>query len=183
MVPKNTAVASIDAFSALQQILSTVDATTGQGLGVSAAGLWRLLAGGTAITITGTNFLNGTTVTIGGVACLTIIIVSDTTITCITPAGTAGAKNVAVIGPDLATATAIGAFTYQAPIVIGICAVGDGKYTDAAKLVRAIGISVNRREPTNVLRALESGLIDSDPSLYARLEAALSAIRSAWERR
>jgi aryl-alcohol dehydrogenase-like predicted oxidoreductase len=34
------------------------------------------------------------------------------------------------------------------------------------KLVRGIGISVNRREPTNVLRALETGLIDSVQVVY-----------------
>ena len=34
------------------------------------------------------------------------------------------------------------------------------------KLVRAFGISVNRREPTNVLRALDTGLIDSVQVVY-----------------
>ena len=35
-----------------------------------------------------------------------------------------------------------------------------------AKLVRAFGISVNRREPANVLRALDTGLIDSVQVVY-----------------
>ncbi len=34
------------------------------------------------------------------------------------------------------------------------------------KLVRAIGISVNRWEPANVLRALRTGLIDSVQVVY-----------------
>ena len=34
------------------------------------------------------------------------------------------------------------------------------------KLVRAFGISVNRREPTNVLRALDTGLVDSVQVVY-----------------
>jgi aryl-alcohol dehydrogenase-like predicted oxidoreductase len=34
------------------------------------------------------------------------------------------------------------------------------------KLVRAFGISVNRREPSNVLRALETGLVDSVQVVY-----------------
>jgi aryl-alcohol dehydrogenase-like predicted oxidoreductase len=34
------------------------------------------------------------------------------------------------------------------------------------KLARAVGISVNRREPANVLRALETGLIDSVQVVY-----------------
>jgi len=33
-------------------------------------------------------------------------------------------------------------------------------------LVRAIGISINRWQPTNVLRALETGLIDSVQVVY-----------------
>jgi aryl-alcohol dehydrogenase-like predicted oxidoreductase len=35
-----------------------------------------------------------------------------------------------------------------------------------AGLVRAVGISVNRREPTNVVRALETGLVDSVQVVY-----------------
>jgi aryl-alcohol dehydrogenase-like predicted oxidoreductase len=34
------------------------------------------------------------------------------------------------------------------------------------KLVRGVGISVNRREPTNVLRALDTGLVDSVQVVY-----------------
>jgi aryl-alcohol dehydrogenase-like predicted oxidoreductase len=34
------------------------------------------------------------------------------------------------------------------------------------QLVRAVGVSVNRREPTNVLRALETGLVDSVQVVY-----------------
>src|SRR5207247_3063123 len=34
------------------------------------------------------------------------------------------------------------------------------------KLVNAVGISVNRREPVNVLRALDTGLIDSVQVVY-----------------
>jgi len=40
------------------------------------------------------------------------------------------------------------------------------------KLVRAVGISVNRREPTNVLRALDTGLIDSVQVVYNILDQA-----------
>lgn len=42
-------------------------------------------------------------------------------------------------------------------------AIGDLK---REKLVRAVGISVNRRQPANVLRALETGLIDSVQVVY-----------------
>ena len=51
------------------------------------------VAGGTVITITGTNFVAGpNVVTIGGVAATNVNFVSPTTITATTPAGTAGAN-------------------------------------------------------------------------------------------
>jgi hypothetical protein len=53
-------------------------------------------AGGTPVTVTGTNFTGGSTVTVGGVAATVVKVVSPTSITCTTPAGTAGAKAVVV---------------------------------------------------------------------------------------
>ena len=44
-------------------------------------------AGGTAVTITGTNFAAGATVTFGGTAATNVVVVSSTTITATTPAG------------------------------------------------------------------------------------------------
>jgi len=68
-------------------------------------------AGGTAITITGTFFVGTTGVTVGGAAATSFVVVNDTTITCVTPAGTAGAKNVVVLDPD-GNITKAGGFTY-----------------------------------------------------------------------
>jgi hypothetical protein len=56
--------------------------------------------GGTAVTITGTNFMPGATVTIGGDACTGIVVVSMTTITCTTPAHSSGGVPVLVTDPD-----------------------------------------------------------------------------------
>lgn len=53
-------------------------------------------AGGTAMTITGTNLTEATGVTVGGAAATNFKVVDDTTITCTSPAGTAGAKDVVV---------------------------------------------------------------------------------------
>ena len=72
-------------------------------------------AGGTAITITGTNFLAGATVTVGGAACTSVTLVSATSITCTTPAGSAGAQDVVVTNTDTQAATLSGGFTYIAP--------------------------------------------------------------------
>ena len=47
----------------------------------------RSTAGGTAVTITGTNFASGATVTFGSTAATNVVVVSSTTITATTPAG------------------------------------------------------------------------------------------------
>ncbi len=71
-------------------------------------------AGGTSITITGSNFLAGATVTVGGAACTSVTVVSATSITCTTPAGTAGAQNIVVTNTDSQSATLSSGFTYIA---------------------------------------------------------------------
>jgi hypothetical protein len=70
------------------------------------------VAGGTALTITGSNFASGATVTIGGAAATNVVVTSSTTITATTPSGTAGAATVtvAVAGQS---ASLTGGFTYQ----------------------------------------------------------------------
>jgi hypothetical protein len=67
--------------------------------------------GGTPITITGTNFIAGATVDVGGSAATEVVVVSSTQITCVTPAHAAGAVTVTVTTTtgDGALATA---FTY-----------------------------------------------------------------------
>ena len=53
-------------------------------------------AGGTAVTITGTNFASGATVTFGGKAARNVVVVNSTTIAATTPAHAAGAVTVTV---------------------------------------------------------------------------------------
>jgi len=53
-------------------------------------------AGGTAVTITGTNFATGATLTFGSAAASNVVVVSGTQITATTPAGSAGAVTVTV---------------------------------------------------------------------------------------
>ena len=72
-------------------------------------------AGGTSVTITGTNFISGTTVTIGGSSCTSVVVVSSTSITCTTPSGTAGAQDVVVATGVSPNATLVGGYTYVAP--------------------------------------------------------------------
>jgi hypothetical protein len=53
-------------------------------------------AGGTSVTITGTNFAAPATATFGGVAATNVVVVNSTTMTATTPAHAAGAVDVVV---------------------------------------------------------------------------------------
>lgn len=71
--------------------------------------------GGTAITnLTGTGFVTGCTVTIGGAAATSVVFVSSSQLTCVTPAHAYGAATVVVTNPDTQTGTNASAFTYSA---------------------------------------------------------------------
>jgi uncharacterized repeat protein (TIGR02059 family) len=77
--------------------------------------------GGTAITISGSGFTTGATVLIDGVACTDVVVVSPTSLTCVTPPGTAGARDVTVTNADGQSATISGGFTYvTAPVTPGV---------------------------------------------------------------
>ena len=75
------------------------------------------IAGGTPITITGTNLIGATSMTVGGVAATSVVVVSSTSITAVTPAGSVGAKSVVVTTPSGTTSLA-SAFTYGWYIVL-----------------------------------------------------------------
>jgi hypothetical protein len=72
------------------------------------------IAGGTAVTIAGTNFTGATSITIGGNAPTAVTVVSATSITATTTAHAAGAVNVVVTTPA-GTGTGTNLFTFVAP--------------------------------------------------------------------
>jgi hypothetical protein len=76
------------------------------------------VAGGTAVTITGTNFAAGATVTFGSTAATNVVVVSATQITATTPAGSVGAVTVTVTVNGQAGSLASG-FTYNSAVAIG----------------------------------------------------------------
>ena len=71
-------------------------------------------AGGTAVTISGTNFTAGATVTFGSAAATNVVVVSGTQITATTPVGSAGAATVTVSNPGGQSGSLASAFTYVA---------------------------------------------------------------------
>jgi hypothetical protein len=72
-------------------------------------------AGGTSVTITGTGFTSGLTVTFAGTAATNVTLVSSTSLTATTPANAAGAVAVAVTNPDGLVGTLINGYTYVDP--------------------------------------------------------------------
>jgi hypothetical protein len=100
---------SSGAFSSFTYITSSVISSISPSSGST--------AGGTNVTITGTNFTGATSVTFDGIAATTINVVNSTTITCITPAHSDGAVGIIVTtggGPS----DAFSSFTYITPSVI-----------------------------------------------------------------
>lgn len=75
-------------------------------------------AGGTNVTIIGTNFFAGTTVTFGGTSATDVIVVNSTTLLARTPARPAGTVDVRVRSASGQQATRSNAFTYRAPAVV-----------------------------------------------------------------
>jgi hypothetical protein len=75
--------------------------------------------GGTGVTISGTNFVLGATVTFGTAAATNVSVTSSTTITATTPANTAGAVTVTVTDPGSLSGSLTGAFTYTSVVPIG----------------------------------------------------------------
>jgi Metallo-peptidase family M12/IPT/TIG domain len=71
--------------------------------------------GNSAVTITGTNFLSGATVAIGGVAATSVLVVNDTTITAVTGAHGTGVVSVAVTSNGMAANLANSYFYTPAP--------------------------------------------------------------------
>lgn len=76
-------------------------------------------SGGTAITLTGTNFDGATSVTLGGNAATDVTVVNDTTITADTPPGATGAVDVVVTTPDGSTTLPDG-YTYISGPSVGV---------------------------------------------------------------
>lgn len=104
-------------------------------------------AGGTAVTITGTNFIAGSTVKIGGTSATGVTVVNTTTITAATPAGSVGAQNVVVTTPG-GTATGVGLFNYFVPATVSsVSGPSNATYVAGQNLY----FTVNFTQPVNVV--------------------------------
>jgi hypothetical protein len=73
------------------------------------------VSGGTGVTITGTNFVSGATVSFGGTAATGVTVASSTAITATTPAHAAGAVDLVVTNSHGQNGTSPNGYTYNAP--------------------------------------------------------------------
>jgi hypothetical protein len=80
------------------------------------------VTGGTVVTITGTGFQSGATVTFGGSAA-TNVAVTSTSITATTPAHSSGAASVVITNPDGQSTTVANAFTFVPPVMLHLTAI------------------------------------------------------------
>jgi hypothetical protein len=71
--------------------------------------------GGTPVTITGSGFMTGATVSFGGVLATNVAVSSSTTMTAVVPAHAVGAVDVVVTNSDTQSGTLTNGFTYTAP--------------------------------------------------------------------
>ena len=133
--------------------------------------------GGTAITISGTHFAAGATVTIGGAAATNIALVSDTSITAMTPQHASGASDV-IVSAGGKTGTLRSGFTFSAPAketnqppaISNISIKGTGRmepggYSDIDETLNVVATVTDAETPVNNLKfqwAVEVGTITGD---------------------
>ena len=128
-------------------------ATTSTGISASTAKLsvsdveplLGSIDGGTSLTITGQGFVDGAQVTLGPVVATDVVVVSDSTITVVTPPGEAGPVDVIVTTTAPDSVTWDGVFTYvgQAPppTITTVTAIAGGvvvEFTDETTIADAI---------------------------------------------
>ena len=83
-------------------VISTLSPTSGEA------------AGGTTVTISGTGFANGASVSFGGTPASNVNVVGSTTIIAVTPPHASGQVNVVVTNPDSQSTTSTNGYTYAA---------------------------------------------------------------------
>jgi len=96
-------------------------------------------AGGTAVSVSGSDFVSGATVTVGGNACAPVVFVSPSQLDCTTPAGTPGSADVSVSNPDLQNDTLVAGFTYDPPLAPVVASVTPSSGPEAGGTLITIG--------------------------------------------
>ena len=120
-------------------------------------------AGGTAVTITGTNFAAGATVTFGGAAATNVAVVNSSTITATTPAGSVGAATVTVsVGGQSGGLT--GGFTY---VVVSLVSFVQGNYAAPQSPQTTVSVIFSAAQNAGDLNVIVVGWNDTTATVNA----------------
>ena len=104
------------------------------------------IAGGTTVTITGIGFTGATAVAFGAKPATSFTVVNATTITAVSPAGTAGAVNVAVTTPAGASAAgSASSYNYALPPAVEVPTLGEWAMIALTLMLAAAGYLAARR--------------------------------------
>src|ERR1017187_7331895 len=155
----NSATATLTSSGAWVMQMVTFAAVSGPALTVtSVSPNSGTTSGGTAVTITGTNFAAGATVTFGGTAATNVVVTNSTTITAATPTGSAGAVAGTVTNSNGPSGRLASGFTYMAPPTVtgvsptgGTTVGGTAVTITGANFIAGAGVTFGGTAATNVL--------------------------------
>jgi hypothetical protein len=129
------------------------------------------VAGGTAVTITGTNFAAGAAVTLGGTAATNVVVASSTTITATTPAHAAGAVAATVTNSNGLSGNLANGFTYIAPPTVtgvspssGTTAGGTAVTISGTNFATGAGVTFGTSAATNVVVVSSTTITATTPA-------------------
>ena len=121
-------------------------------------------SGGTPVTISGTNFVSGATVTFGGTAATSVVVVSSTTITATTPAHAAGVVNVVVTNSNGQSGTLTNGYTYTSSGTIMFVQVASGPPTIQASNT-SVAVAYVKTQTAGNLNIVVAGWGDTTSSI------------------
>lgn len=128
--------------------------------------------GNTAVTVRGTNFKPGASVGFGGAICASIVVVSSTEITCVTPAHLPAPVDVRVTNPDAQFGQLLAGYTYTSQTAsISLPAVSGGQNDIVTLPVEAANVQGMLSASFNIL---------FDPAVVSIHEVRNGALTSGW---
>ena len=129
-------------------------------------------AGGTNMTISGSNFKSGASVALGGAICQTVVVVSSSQITCVTSAHFPAAVDVVVTNIDQQSGTLLQGYTYFSEIAsLSLPTTGGGQNM-------VVQVPVNLANVSGLVAA--SLTINFDNDIVHATSAATGGLTSGW---
>ena len=131
--------------------------------------------GGTSITdLHGTGFVATPTVTFGGVPATSVVWVSSTQLTCVTPAHAGGAVNIVVTNPDTQSGTLVAGFTYVVSTTTAVVASPNPTTLGATTHLTATVTPASGGSPTGTVQFKENGVNIGSPQTLSGGSATLN---------